>query len=203
MTTGEKIYRLRRQLNLTQEQLADLLNVTRQAVSRWEGDISLPESDKLLSLSKVFVNDDFEMITRQIEYLARVKKLTGIEFNMLIDKICVDKDLLELNKKSIKKVGLMKSDFPLDLKIVIEDDIYISKKELSAKALVSLKRIAVLFNPDFYEKQAKRMSTYNISRIIELYKEKDEYIALPRGCMDDLIDIIKNIGIQYEINEED
>ena len=53
MTTGEKIYRLRRQLNLTQEQLADLLNVTRQAISRWEGDISLPESDKLLSLSKV------------------------------------------------------------------------------------------------------------------------------------------------------
>ena len=162
--------------------------------------IALPlQGNCVRNKTSVFVNDDFEMITRQIEYLARVKKLTGIEFNMLIDKICVDKDLLELNKKSIKKVGLMKSDFPLNLKIVIEDDIYISKKELSAKALVSLKRIAVLFNPDFYEKQAKRMSTYNISRIIELYKEKDEYIALPRGCMDDLIDIIKNIGIQYEI----
>ena len=35
MTTGEKLAMLRRQKNLTQEQLAELLNVSRQSVSRW------------------------------------------------------------------------------------------------------------------------------------------------------------------------
>lgn len=54
MTTGEKIYRQRRNLNMTQEQLADYLKVTRQAISRWEGDVTLPEADKLFSLSKLF-----------------------------------------------------------------------------------------------------------------------------------------------------
>ena len=70
MTTGEKIYRLRRQLNLTQEQLADLLNVTRQAVSRWEGDISLPESDKLLSLREALnkINDKERVVIMKRYY---------------------------------------------------------------------------------------------------------------------------------------
>lgn len=54
MTTGEKIYKLRRESNYTQEQLADLLKVTRQAVSRWESDMTLPETDKLKEISKLF-----------------------------------------------------------------------------------------------------------------------------------------------------
>lgn len=54
MTLGEKIYKLRREKNYTQEQLADLLKVTRQAISRWESDITLPETDKLKELSKIF-----------------------------------------------------------------------------------------------------------------------------------------------------
>lgn len=35
------------------------------------------------------------------------------------------------------------------------------------------------------------MSTYNINRIVELYKEKDDYISLPRGCLNDLMFILK------------
>lgn len=54
MTLGEKIYKLRRENNLTQEQLADLVKVTRQAISRWESDITLPEIDKVKELSKLF-----------------------------------------------------------------------------------------------------------------------------------------------------
>ena len=43
MTTGEKLSSLRKQNNYTQEELADMMNVSRQSVSRWESDIAFPE----------------------------------------------------------------------------------------------------------------------------------------------------------------
>ena len=54
MTTGEKIAEQRKKLNLTQQQFADRLGVTRQAVSRWESDLAFPETDKLVELSRLF-----------------------------------------------------------------------------------------------------------------------------------------------------
>lgn len=53
MTTGQKIQTLRKQRGLTQEQLAQRLGVSRQAVSRWELDESLPETANLLPLGEV------------------------------------------------------------------------------------------------------------------------------------------------------
>lgn len=54
MTTGEKIARLRKENNYTQEQLAALLGVSRQAISKWESDSAWPETDKLIRLSDLF-----------------------------------------------------------------------------------------------------------------------------------------------------
>lgn len=54
MTTGEKIAEERGKLGLTQQQFAERLGVTRQAVSRWEGDISFPETEKLIKMSEMF-----------------------------------------------------------------------------------------------------------------------------------------------------
>lgn len=54
MTTGEKLALLREKKGITQEKLAEILNVSRQSVSRWETDISFPETDKLIKLSRLF-----------------------------------------------------------------------------------------------------------------------------------------------------
>lgn len=54
MTTGEKIALLRKKKGLTQEALSEQLDVSRQSVSRWEMDVSFPETDKLIKLSKMF-----------------------------------------------------------------------------------------------------------------------------------------------------
>lgn len=53
MTTGEKIAALRKKKDLTQEQLAEILKVSRQSVSRWEMDVAFPETEKLIKLSKL------------------------------------------------------------------------------------------------------------------------------------------------------
>ena len=54
MTLGEKIYTLRKQAGVSQEALAEKLEVSRQAVSKWETDRAVPEPDKLLALSDCF-----------------------------------------------------------------------------------------------------------------------------------------------------
>ena len=48
MTLGEKLSKLRKEYNYTQEQLADILGVSRQSISKWESDIAFPETDKLV-----------------------------------------------------------------------------------------------------------------------------------------------------------
>ncbi|MBE6620843.1 MAG: helix-turn-helix domain-containing protein [Ruminococcaceae bacterium] len=65
MTLGEKLSKLRKEYNYTQEQLADILGVTRQSISKWESDIAYPETDKLIKMGKLFecsmdylLNDD-------------------------------------------------------------------------------------------------------------------------------------------------
>lgn len=53
MSLGNKLAEARRAKNLTQEQLAEKLEVTRQAVSRWESDAAYPETDKLVRMARI------------------------------------------------------------------------------------------------------------------------------------------------------
>ena len=52
MTLGEKIARLRARQGMSQGTLAEELGVSRQSVSKWETDASVPELDKLVKLAK-------------------------------------------------------------------------------------------------------------------------------------------------------
>ena len=54
MTLGNKLSKLRKTNNYTQEQLADILGVSRQAISKWESDLTYPETDKLIRMSDLY-----------------------------------------------------------------------------------------------------------------------------------------------------
>ena len=68
MALAEKLYELRKKSSLSQEQLAEQLGVSRQAISKWESGQAVPESDKLVAISNYFqVSLDYlmkEEITR-------------------------------------------------------------------------------------------------------------------------------------------
>ena len=51
---AEKLYKLRKNSGLSQEQLAEQLNVSRQAISKWESGTAIPESEKLITISNYF-----------------------------------------------------------------------------------------------------------------------------------------------------
>lgn len=65
MTLGEKLKEIRKRFGLSQEQLAEIMNVSRQAITKWENDGGIPDVSNLQELSKVFgitvdylLNDD-------------------------------------------------------------------------------------------------------------------------------------------------
>ena len=54
MTFGEKLYKLRKEKGLSQEALAEQVNTTRQAISKWENNQGFPETEKLMIISNIF-----------------------------------------------------------------------------------------------------------------------------------------------------
>lgn len=68
MSLGDKLSKLRKENNYTQEQLADVLGVSRQAISKWESDLTYPETDKLVRISRLFhCTTDYLLLDEQEE----------------------------------------------------------------------------------------------------------------------------------------
>ncbi len=63
MNIGEKLFELRRQKNLSQEEVADKLNVSRQTVSKWETNQSVPDFDKIMPLCELYGIGVEELLT--------------------------------------------------------------------------------------------------------------------------------------------
>lgn len=90
MSFSEKFYMLRKKSGLSQEQLAEQLGVSRQAISKWESGVSLPENDKLVVISNYFnvsidylLKDSAEAAeNNSIKKVNPVKWLPGIIFSI-------------------------------------------------------------------------------------------------------------------------
>ena len=100
MTLGEKIAKQRKDLNYTQEQLADILGVSRQSISKWESDIAYPETDKLIELGKLF--------ECSMDYLLKeeITEKTGVPTSVFTEKVeeISKKVITDKNKRKMKKV---------------------------------------------------------------------------------------------------
>lgn len=66
MNVGSTIYKLRTAKNLSQEELAERLDVSRQSVSKWETDASVPDLDKLVRLCEIFEVSLDELVGREV-----------------------------------------------------------------------------------------------------------------------------------------
>lgn len=100
MTIGEKIARQRKEHNYTQEQLADLLGVSRQSVSKWESDITYPETDKLIELGKLL---DCSMDYLLKEEVTEKSGVQSVGFAERVEKIG-RRIMTDKNKRKAKKI---------------------------------------------------------------------------------------------------
>ena len=92
MTLGEKLKEIRRRFELSQEELAEIINVSRQAITKWENDNGVPDISNLKELSKVFG------VT--VDYLLS----EGNDLPLLAMKISIDKDKYKNKISSYDKI---------------------------------------------------------------------------------------------------
>ena len=67
MNLGERLFELRKAKSLTQDEVAEKLNVTRQTVSKWETNQSTPDFDKIVPISELFEIGVEELLTGKKE----------------------------------------------------------------------------------------------------------------------------------------
>lgn len=88
-TFGQRFQRLRKENNLTQEEVANRVNVTPQAVSKWENDISSPDISLLNSLADLFNISLDELLGREKVITEIVNKENRKDINKMILKVNV------------------------------------------------------------------------------------------------------------------
>ena len=76
MNFSEKLQNLRKEQKLSQEQLASMLDVSRQSVSKWESGQTYPEMDKLLTMCKIFSCTLEELTNDEIKEISKKKRTT-------------------------------------------------------------------------------------------------------------------------------
>ncbi len=156
--------------------------------------------------NSVFVNEHFEPYPDQWEYLLNIKRLTEADVDILLHSKASAQPLGALATTSENNPWeapeaptIDKRDFAAMLAIVKANMLYLPIGALSAKIINHFKRIASFRNPEFYSRQAMRLTTYNIPRIISCAEIIDDYLALPRGCEDAVIQFLEENKANYEI----
>lgn len=88
MNLGESIYKYRTQKNMSQGDLADALDVSRQSVSKWENNSAVPELDKLIKMRELFEISLDELVSGKPP-VPSAPGQTGISFPTMLSVICM------------------------------------------------------------------------------------------------------------------
>ena len=91
---------------------------------------------------------------------------------------------------------------PRELELVLGDQIYISKECLPPQLRNRLLRLAAFQNPDFYRAQSMRLPVYDKPRIIECGEDHPKHIALPRGLLRDIEDLLRSLRVKTVLRDE-
>ena len=158
--------------------------------------------------NSVFVDNDFLVYKDQWAFLYNLKKIQESTIDQLL-RLHYQEELGKLSMSSENKPwvtplpqNITQEDFHAKVEIIKADKLYIPLKAVSAKVLNHLKRIAAFKNPEFYSKQALRLSTYAIPRIISCFDITNEYLAMPRGCEDATRSFLNDNAVTYTITDK-
>jgi len=91
---------------------------------------------------------------------------------------------------------------PNRLELILGDQVYIAGNQLPPGLRNRLIRLAAFQNLEFYKAQAMRLPTYDKPRIIGCAEDHAHHIGLPRGCLEDVLKVLLDLGISADVRDE-
>ena len=91
---------------------------------------------------------------------------------------------------------------PENVEVVLGDQIYVPKENLPPALRNRLVRLAAFQNPEFYRAEAMRLPTYDKPRIIHCAEAFPKHIGLPRGCLEDVRELLGSLKIKLILHDE-
>ncbi len=173
----------------------------------------IPRANK----NSVFVDAEFQQYPDQWEFLASVKRvsadvveavvleaqkrgdLLGVRINNTDDE---DVDPWALPPSRARTEREILGPFPALVQVVRSNLAYVEKNGLPSGMLNRLLRLAAFQNPEFYKAQAMRLPTFNKPRVIACGEDLANYIALPRGCIAEVVQLFEAHRIKPVIRDE-
>lgn len=155
-----------------------------------------PDQWAFLSSIDLLSRDRIESLTKDAESRGRV---VGVRFALSADDEPEPwNDLPSRRHRDSPITGCL----PKEVELVLGDQIYVKKEILPPALQNRLLRLAAFQNPEFYRAQAMRLSTFEKPRVIACGEDRSSHIAMPRGCLDEILSLLSGLKIKPLIHDE-
>jgi hypothetical protein len=91
---------------------------------------------------------------------------------------------------------------PEQIDLVLGNQIYVPKTNITPSLRNRLIRLAAFQNPEFYQAQAMRLSTFGKPRIISCCEDFPKHMGLPRGCLDELLELFQSLKVKVALADQ-
>jgi len=167
--------------------------------------------------NSVFVDGELRPYPDQWEFLASVRRMSadaveavvleaqrggdliGVRISIAEDE---DIDPWKLPPSRTRAERQIPGPLPTQVQVVRSNLVYVEKTGLPSAMLNRLLRLAAFQNPEFYKTQAMRLPTFNKPRIIACGEDLANHIALPRGCIAEVVQLLETHRIKALIRDE-
>ncbi|MFA4965336.1 MAG: DEAD/DEAH box helicase family protein [Thermoleophilia bacterium] len=164
----------------------------------------------------VFVAGDFQPTPDQWRLLSSVKRMTVTDVERAVARALEGGDALgerialcddaetpwTLPPSGRRTDSRIKGPFPEAVEVVSSNLVYVAKDGLPQGMEDRLIRLAAFENPEFYRAQAMRLPTYAKPRLICCAEEIAGFVALPRGCLDEVLELLEQYDIAPRLRDE-
>lgn len=161
----------------------------------------------------VFVDDGFQPYADQWAYLASVRTMDARDIEGVVFRatdgthpldvaFIAEEDQAEPWKPPIALPKRLAGRMPTSLTLTLANQLYFEKAQLPQSLLNRLIRLAAFQNPEFYRAQARGFSVWDKPRIIGRAENCLRHIALPRGCRDEVMTLLRDNHIAWDVRDE-
>ena len=168
--------------------------------------------------ASVFVDDGWRPYSDQWAFLARVERMPVLAVDDVLSRAAREDGVLGIRSVSFGEDAIddpwtlppskrqseprIADHLPDKINVVSANMLFIAKHGLPDALINRLVRLAAFQNPEFYQAQSLRLSTFGKPRVIGCAEDFRNHLALPRGCADELRRLLQDCGIQLEVEDK-